>query len=127
MAIKSFRPETPTLRFKTVVDYSVLTPKKERPKTPRKLRVSLSSKGGRNTYGRITVRHQGGGHKRNYRLVDFKRDKLNIPGRVASIEYDPNRTAFIALIHYVDGDKRYILAPQSLEVGAQVIASDEAD
>jgi len=127
MAVKTFKPTTPTRRFQSVVDFSVLTPRSEKPKRPKKLMAPLSQKGGRNNYGRTTVRPQGGGHKRRYRVIDFRRDKLNIPGKVASVEYDPNRTAFIALINYVDGEKRFILAPHNLKVGDQIIASDEAD
>ena len=93
----------------------------------RSLVVSLSKKGGRNNRGRITVRRRGGGHKRRYRLIDFKRDKFNVPGKVATVEYDPNRSANIALIHYVDGEKRYILHPRNLNVGDTIITSDEAD
>jgi large subunit ribosomal protein L2 len=127
MAIKSFKPITPSLRYKNVADFSVLTPKHEQPKKPRKLTVSISKSGGRNQFGKMTVRHIGGGHKRKYRLVDFLRDKQEIPAKVASIEYDPNRTTYIALLHYADGEKRYILAPLNLKVGDSVIASDKAD
>jgi len=93
----------------------------------KKLTSSLSKNGGRNNYGRITCRHRGGGHKRSYRLIDFKRDKAGVPARVAAIEYDPNRSANIALLHYADGDKRYILCPDKLEVGDSVISSSTAD
>jgi large subunit ribosomal protein L2 len=127
MAIKTFKPTTPSLRYKTVADFSVLTPKKKQPKKPARLTQSLSKSGGRNQYGKMTVRHIGGGHKRKYRLIDFAREKKNIPAKVASIEYDPNRTAYIALVNYADGEKRYILAPLNLNVGDTVIASDEAD
>ncbi|MEO5366269.1 MAG: 50S ribosomal protein L2 [Magnetococcus sp. WYHC-3] len=119
MALKTFKPTTPGRRGLVAVDYSELS--SEGPE--RSLLVSLNRKGGRNHYGRITVRHQGGGHKRRYRLVDFKRDKYDIPAQVASIEYDPNRTAFIALLNYVDGEKRYILAPQKLATGDSVLSS----
>jgi len=96
--------------------------------TPEKsLCKPLSKKGGRNNKGRITIRHRGGGHKRKYRLIDFKRDKLEVPAKVASIEYDPNRSAYIALLHYVDGEKRYILAPVGINVGSIVRSSIEAD
>src|SRR4029078_289398 len=88
---------------------------------------SKSKSGGRNVYGRITTRQIGGGHKQQYRIIDFKRDKNGVPGKVASIEYDPNRTAWIALINYVDGDKRFIVAPAGLNVGDQILASDSAD
>lgn len=127
MAIKSFKPITPSLRYKNVADFSVLTPKKAQPKKPRKLTASLSKSGGRNQFGKMTVRHIGGGHKRKYRVVDFLRNKREIPAKVASIEYDPNRTAYIALLNYADGEKRYIIAPLNLSVGDAVIASDAAD
>src|SRR5689334_14254216 len=127
MAIKSLKPITPTQRYKNVADFSVLTPKKKQSRKPRKLIVSLSKTGGRNQFGKMTVRHIGGGHKRKYRVIDFRRDKLEIPATVAALEYDPNRTAYIALLNYKDGEKRYILAPLNLNVGDQVIASDQAD
>jgi large subunit ribosomal protein L2 len=127
MAIKSFKPITPSLRYKTVADFSVLTPKKAQPKKPRKLTVALSKTGGRNTLGKMTVRHIGGGHKRKYRVIDFLRDKREIPAKVISLEYDPNRTAHIALLSYADGEKRYIVAPLNLNVGDSVLASDKAD
>jgi large subunit ribosomal protein L2 len=127
MAIKSFKPITPSLRYKNVADFSVLTPKKKQPRKPRKLTQSLSKSGGRNQFGKMTVRHIGGGHKRKYRVIDFSRDKREIAAKVASIEYDPNRTAYIALLNYIDGEKRYILAPLNLNVGDAVIASDTAD
>ncbi len=96
--------------------------------TPEKsLLAPLHKRGGRNHQGKLTVRHQGGGHKRQYRIIDFKRDKDGIPGRVATIEYDPNRSANIALIHYVDGEKRYILAPKGIKVGQEVISGEDAD
>ena len=122
MAIKIYNPTSPGRREMTGVDFSILT--KTRPEkslTKGKKRTSA-----RNNRGRITTRHQGGGHKKLYRLVDFKQDKYNIPGRVASIEYDPNRTAFIALIIYKDGEKRYILAPRDIKVGDMVITSPNA-
>ena len=127
MAIKSFKPITPSLRYKNVADFSVLTPKKEQPKKPRKLVVALNKTGGRNQLGKMTVRHIGGGHKKKYRMIDFRRDKRDIPAVVASLEYDPNRTAYIALLHYADGEKRYILAPLNLKVGDAVLASEQAD
>jgi large subunit ribosomal protein L2 len=127
MATKSFKAVTPAQRYKTVADFSVLTPKKAQPKKPRRLQSSLNSSGGRNQFGKMTVRHKGGGHKRMYRVVDFIRDKREIPAKVASLEYDPNRTAYIALLNYADGEKRYILAPLNLNVGDAVIASDTAD
>jgi large subunit ribosomal protein L2 len=127
MAIKSFKPVTPSLRFKNVADFTVLTPKKEQPKKPRKLLSSLAKTGGRNQFGKMTVRHIGGRHKRKYRIIDFARGKQEIPAKVAALEYDPNRTAYIALLNYADGEKRYILAPLHLNVGDSVIASDQAD
>ena len=127
MAVKSFKPTTPANRYKTVADFSLLTPKKDQPTRPRKLSSALTKSGGRNQFGKMTVRHIGGGHRRKYRLVDFLRDKLIIPGKVASLEYDPNRTAYIALVHYEDGEKRFILAPLGLKVGDSVISSDAAD
>src|SRR6201995_5512381 len=127
MPIKSFKPTTPGLRFKTVADFSILTPKKKQPKKPARLEVSLSKSGGRNQFGKMTVRHIGGGHKRKYRVIDFNRDKREIPAKVAALEYDPNRTSYIALLNYADGEKRFILAPLNLSVGDKVIASDRAD
>lgn len=127
MATKSFKPTTPSLRYKTVADFSVLTPKKKQPKKPAKLFASLTQSGGRNSLGKMTVRHKGGGHKRQYRIIDFGRTKLEIPAKVVSLEYDPNRTAYIALVTYADGEKRYILAPLNLSVGDSVLASDKAD
>lgn len=123
MAIKRLRPITPGTRFKTVLDFSVIT-KKEPEKS---LVVSLNRTGGRNNQGKITVRHIGGGGRRKYRIIDFKRDKDNIPAKVAAIEYDPNRTAFIALLHYADGEKRYILAPLGLQVGDTVVSGANVD
>ncbi len=127
MAVKTFKPTTPTLRYKTVADFTVLTKKSELPSRPKKLMESKNKSGGRNVYGRITTQQIGGGHKQQYRVIDFKRDKLNVPGKVASIEYDPNRTAWIALINYADGEKRFIIAGEGLKVGDQVLASDQAD
>src|ERR1700752_4185189 len=127
MAIKLFKPITPSLRYKSVADFSVLTPTKELPHKPRKLVQVLRKTGGRNQFGKMTVRHIGGGHKRKYRMIDFLRDKREIAAIVASLEYDPNRTAYIALLNYVDGEKKYILAPLNLNVGDKVIASDQAD
>ncbi len=127
MAVKTFKPTTPSNRYKTVADFSILTPKKEQPKKPASLFADLRKSGGRNNYGKMTVRHVGGGHRRKYRVIDFLRDKREIPAKVASLEYDPNRTAYIALLNYADGEKRYILAPLNLKVGDPVIASDAAD
>jgi large subunit ribosomal protein L2 len=127
MAVKTFKPVTPTLRFKTTSDFSVLTKRSELPSRPKKLLAIKTKSGGRNMYGRITTQQIGGGHKQKYRLVDFKRDNANVPGTVASIEYDPNRTAWIALINFKDGDKRFIIAAEGLKVGDSVLASDQAD
>ena len=123
MAIKRLKPTTPGSRFKTVADYSEVSKK-----APEKsLLVSLNRKGGRNNQGKITVRHIGGGNKRKYRIIDFKRNKDNIPAKVVAIEYDPNRTAFIALLSYMDGEKKYILAPLGLQVGDTVVSGVGAD
>jgi large subunit ribosomal protein L2 len=127
MPVKSFKPITPSLRYKNVADFSVLTPKKKQPKKPRALVVARQRSGGRNQLGKMTVRHIGGGHKRKVRIIDFMREKREIPAKVASLEYDPNRTAYIALLHYADGEKRYIVAPLNLNVGDSVLASDSAD
>jgi large subunit ribosomal protein L2 len=123
MAVKKFRPITPTLRFKTVNSFEELTRGK-----PEKSLVSgaVYKSGGRNNQGRMTMRRRGGGHKRRYRVIDFRRNKIGVPGRVDSIEYDPNRSAFIALIVYADGDKRYIIAPLGLNVDASITAGPEA-
>ena len=123
MAIKSFKPYSAGRRFMTVSSFDEITTDK-----PEKSLVeSLKSHGGRNQKGRMTVRHQGGGHKRRYRIIDFKRTKDGIPARVATIEYDPNRSARIALLNYADGEKRYILAPNGLKVGDKVESGAEAD
>ena len=123
MAIKSFKPYSAGRRFMTVASFDEITTDK-----PEKSLVeSLKSHGGRNQQGRMTVRHQGGGHKRRYRIIDFKRTKDGIPARVATIEYDPNRSARIALLNYADGEKRYILAPNGLKVGDKVESGAEAD
>lgn len=123
MALKQFKPVTPSLRELVIVDRSELW--KGKPHKP--LTVGLTSSGGRNNFGRITVRGRGGGHKRRYRIIDFKRDRFNIPAVVERIEYDPNRTSFIALIKYADGVLSYIIAPQKLKVGATVISGTDAD
>ncbi len=127
MAMKTYKATTPSLRYMTRADFSVLTPRNEQPKKPAKLTQSLSKSGGRNALGKMTVRHIGGGHKRKYRVVDFARAKLEIPGKIVSIEYDPNRTAYIALVNYADGEKLYILAPAGLNVGDSILASEGAD
>jgi large subunit ribosomal protein L2 len=122
MGIKTYKPMTPGLRGRTSLTYEEITCT-----TPEKsLTTGKREKGGRSSDGRISVWHRGGGHKRLLRLIDFKRDKFDIPGKVATIEYDPNRTANIALIHYVDGEKRYILAPKGLKVGQVIMSGAKA-
>jgi large subunit ribosomal protein L2 len=122
MAIKKYRPLTPALRFKTSLTYEEITKK-----TPEKaLTKGKPSNAGRGAGGRISVRRKGGGHKRAYRQIDFKRNKTGIPGKVSAIEYDPNRSSFIALVVYKDGEKRYILAPEGLTVGKSVLSGPEA-
>jgi large subunit ribosomal protein L2 len=123
MGLKKYKPTSPGRRFQTVSDFSEIT--KAEPE--KSLLEPLPKKSGRNNKGRITTRHKGGGHKRRYRKIDFKRTKDGIPAKVASIEYDPNRSSRIALLHYNDGEKRYILAPKGLEVGATVMSGAEAD
>jgi large subunit ribosomal protein L2 len=123
MGIRKFKPTSAATRYKTVSDFAEIT----RARPERSLIGTLLGKAGRNNSGRITVRHQGGGHKRRYRIIDFRRDKANIPGTIAAVEYDPNRTARIALVHYKDGEKRYILHPVGLKVGDPVISSNTAD
>ncbi len=123
MGLKKFKPVTPGTRFRSVQDQRELTKKEPE----QSLIEALPKKAGRNAHGHITVRRRGGGHKRQYRKIDFKRDKLVVPGKVAAIEYDPNRSANIALIHYVDGEKRYILAPVGLSVGDTIEAGPDAD
>ncbi len=123
MGIKVYKPTSPGRRGMTVSTFEEITAT-----TPeRSLLQPLAKTGGRNNQGRMTTRHKGGGHKRMYRLIDFKRDKDNIPAKVATIEYDPNRTAHIALVQYEDGEKRYIIAPQGLKVGDTVISGTDAD
>lgn len=123
MAIRNYKPTTPGRRkMSALVNEEITT------STPEKsLTVTLKKNSGRNNQGRITVRHQGGGVKRKYRIIDFKRNKVNVPGTVATIEYDPNRTANIALINYADGEKRYIIAPKGLEVGAVIESGENTD
>ena len=123
MGIKKYKPTSPGRRNMTVSTFEEIT-KKEPEKS---LLAPLTKTGGRNNKGRITVRHRGGGEKRHYRIVDFKRNKDDIPAKVAAIEYDPNRSAHIALLHYVDGEKRYILHPKGLKVGDTVISGSNAD
>ena len=123
MAIRNYKPTTPGRRkMSTLVNEEITTNVPEK-----SLTVTIKKNGGRNNQGKITVRHHGGGEKRKYRIIDFKRNKLNVPGSVASIEYDPNRTANIALINYADGEKRYIIAPKGLTVGMTVEAGENAD
>jgi len=123
MAIRVYKPTSAARRFMSVLTFEEITKK-----TPEKsLTEYLKKNAGRNKQGKITVRHQGGGNKVKYRIIDFKRDKLNVPAKVAAIEYDPNRSAFIALLHYVDGEKRYILAPLDLNVGDTVVSGPDAD
>ena len=123
MGIKLYKPYTPSTRNKSVADFSMLS----KVKPEKSLVVQNHRAKGRNNQGHITIRHKGGGHKKRYRLIDFKRNKMNIEGKVTSIEYDPNRNAYIALIAYVDGEKRYILHPENLKVGETVSAGKNAD
>lgn len=123
MPIINYKPTTPSRRNMSVTDYSGLS--KVAPE--KSLLAPLNKKSGRNSYGRITVRHRGGGNRRKYRIIDFKRQKFDVPGTVKTLEYDPNRSAFIALIEYQDGEKRYIIAPNGLKVGDTVVASPSAD
>jgi large subunit ribosomal protein L2 len=123
MAIKKYKPTSNGRRNMTSSDFAEITTNKPE----KSLLQPVKRKGGRNNQGKLTVRHHGGGHKRQYRVIDFKRNKDGIPGRVATIEYDPNRSANIALIHYADGEKRYILAPKGIEVGTQIMSGVEAD
>lgn len=123
MPLKSYKPRSPSRRFMTVSTFEEIT--QDRPE--RSLTESKKQNAGRNSAGRITVRHRGGGHKRKYRIIDFRRDKFGIPARVATIEYDPNRSANIALLHYRDGEKRYILAPAGLKVGMDLMSGPDAE
>ena len=123
MPIKRFKPTSPARRHYESPDFDSIT----RPTPEKKLTKFKKSTGGRNAQGRITVRFRGGGHKRRYRSLDFKRDKVGVPAKVASVEYDPNRSARIALLHYLDGEKRYILCPDGLKVGDKVVSSRNAD
>lgn len=123
MALKKFKPTSPGIRFMTVSDFKEITTDKPE----KSLLAPLKNKAGRNNAGRISIRHQGGGHKKQYRFIDFKRDKDGIPAKVATIEYDPNRSARIALLNYADGEKRYILAPVGLKVGDTILSGPEAD
>jgi len=123
MAIIKLKPVTPGTRFRSNSSFEELT--KDSPE--KSLTVALKKSGGRNNLGRVTSRHRGGGHKRRYRVIDFRRDKIGVPAKVFSIEYDPNRTSRIALLHYTDGEKRYILAPEGLKVGATVTAGSGSE
>jgi large subunit ribosomal protein L2 len=123
MPIKNLNPTSPGRRFQSLSTFEEIT----RPSPEKSLLVSLGKSGGRNSQGRITCRHRGGGHKRLYRLIDFRRDKFGVPAKVVSIEYDPNRSARIALLQYRDGEKRYILAPQGLAVGDELMSGPEAE
>ena len=123
MGVKQYKPTSPGRRFQTVSDFAEITTSKPE----KSLLAPLHKKAGRNNKGRITVRHQGGGNKRRYRIIDFKRNKDGVPAKVATVEYDPNRSARIALLHYVDGEKRYILHPKGLKVGDMVVSGPEAD
>ena len=123
MGVKQYKPTSPGRRFQTVSDFAEITTDKPE----KSLLAPLPKKAGRNNYGRVTTRHQGGGNKRRYRIIDFKRDKDGVPAKVATVEYDPNRNARIALLHYVDGEKRYILHPKGLKVGDQVVSGAGAD
>ncbi|MFO7867340.1 MAG: 50S ribosomal protein L2 [Candidatus Aminicenantes bacterium] len=121
MGMKTYRPTTSSLRHRVGLHYEDLTT--DHPYKP--LLEPLKKSGGRDARGRISIRHRGGGHKRQYRVIDFKRDKLNVPGRISTIEYDPNRSAFISLVIYQDGDKKYILTPQKVKVGQSIVSSDK--
>src|SRR5881392_2406498 len=123
MPVRKFKPTSPGRRFMSVSTFEEIT----KSKPEKSLTEKLTKKGGRNNYGRLTTRHRGGGHKRRYRVIDFKRTKDDVPAKVAAIEYDPNRTAYIALLHYADGAKSYILAPNRLRVGMTVESGPTAD
>lgn len=123
MAIRKYKPTSPGRRFQTCSDFDEVT----RTVPEKSLLIPLIRTGGRNCYGRITMRHVGGGHKRRYRAIDFRRDKVEIPAKVAELEYDPNRSSRIALLHYLDGEKRYIIAPSKMDVGDTIVSSERAD
>ena len=123
MPKKRYKPITPSLRQRETFDFSELSPTKKQ----KNLYKSLKNNAGRNNSGKISVRHRGGGSKRHFRIIDFKRNKFNIPGKVVSIEYDPNRSSFISLIHYIDGEKRFIISPNKLKVGTIINSSEQAD
>lgn len=120
MGVKKLKPVTPAQRFTVLNDKAGV----DTAKSEKSLTTSLRKRGGRNTFGKMTLRYRGGGHKRKYRIIDFKRDKFDVPGKVQSIEYDPNRSAFIALLYYSDGEKRYILAPEGLKTGQTVVTGE---
>src|SRR5450432_2374726 len=124
MGIKAYKPTSPARRYYSVSDFKEITKGK---KPEKKLLEHQTSTGGRNQSGRITSRFRGGGHKQRYRIIDWRRNKIGVPAAVASIEYDPNRTARIALLHYADGDKSYILAPDGMKVGDKIVSSRNAD
>jgi large subunit ribosomal protein L2 len=121
MGIKKYKPTTPSMRFTKLLNFEEITTNKPE----KSLLAPIKHSGGRNSAGHLTVRYIGGGHKKRYRIIDFKRDKFDIPGKVASVEYDPNRTSFIALVNYPDGEKRYILAPAGLKVGQTVVSGSK--
>ncbi|MDP3583073.1 MAG: 50S ribosomal protein L2, partial [Ignavibacteria bacterium] len=123
MAIRKLKPNTPGTRFMSISSFDEIT----RTTPEKSLTAPIKKSGGRNNHGRVTSRHRGGGHKQKYRIIDFKRDKKNIAAKVFSIEYDPNRTSRIALLHYVDGEKRYIIAPNGLKVGDSVMSGSEVE
>lgn len=118
MGLKKFKPVTPGMRFRILPDYAEITTNKPE----KSLVTDLKKSGGRNHTGKMTMRYLGGGHKRQYRIIDFKRDKFDIPAKVASVEYDPNRTSYIALLHFADGEKRYIIAPNGIQVGQTILS-----
>ena len=122
MALRKYKPTTPGTRWRVGNAYEEITTNKPE----KSLLAPMRSKGGRNSKGRMTMRNLGGGHKKHYRIVDFKRNKHEVPATVKTIEYDPNRSAFIALLHYADGEKRYIIAPQGIEVGATIVSGEKA-
>ncbi|MBI2607790.1 MAG: 50S ribosomal protein L2 [Candidatus Doudnabacteria bacterium] len=124
MAVKKYKPTSPGRRLHSVTDYSVL---KKQVKTPAGLIISVKKQAGRNNRGSISVRHKGGGHKHKIRLIDFKRDKMNIPAKVQTLEYDPRRSAFISLLAYKDGEKKYILAPDRLKIGQTLLAGERTE
>ena len=123
MAIRNYKPTTPGRRNMSVIDYSELS----KVKPEKSLLAPLNKKAGRNSYGRITVRHRGGGSRKKYRIIDFKRRKFDVSGKVLTLEYDPNRSSHIALVQYADGEKRYVIAPQDMKVGQEIVSGEGAD